>query len=398
MEKTVNKRFWGIWITACVFLFGCRLFTPATVQPPTPSPQPPSLGSQELSAAPAAVLTRVQGDVRLQQAAASQVVQASFGDYLWQGDVIMTGQEAQAEAVCSDGIAIQVDPDQEATVTCGETPDPTYQRVILHTHGGQIETLPATRLAPPAYGDLPVIWRPRNTRIAHQRPTIRWAAVEHATGYKVVVRSPGGDLWQVTTEDTELPYPETQPALEHGNSYIVQVIAQLGLVEQPRPSEEVLVTVLPAADVERVHQVEAQVGSLGLSRESARLFLSTYYVDMQLYDRAIRELVPLCEEAPSPLAHRLLGDAYLAVELDEKAAQSYREAGTLAREQGSRLIQAEAEVGLGHVAYAASHFEAALGHYQTALELYRELELKEAAGVLSQLADSTEALIPTPTP
>lgn len=394
----MSKRLLWTLTAAAVWLFGCRLLTPPTAQAPTSTSQTPALEPESSLITPAAVLTRVHGDVRLQQRNASQATPASFGDYLWQGDVILTGQEARAEAVCSDGMAIQVEPNNEATVTCGETPDPVYQRVILRTHSGQIETLPATRLALPEYGDLPIVWSPRNTRIASRQPEIWWLGVEQAEEYEVIVRSPSGALWQVTTTETELPYPEAQPALEHGSSYIVQVTAQLDPAEQPRASKEVLITVLSAADMEQVQQVEAQVEALGLSRESARLFLSGYYVDLQMYDAAIRELDLLCEETLSPLAFRLRGDAYLAVELDEAAIESYREAVTLAQEQGSQLIEAESEVGLGHVSYATGDYDRALDHYQAALALYQELGVEESAAAVAELAAHTETLLPTPEP
>ncbi len=71
----------------------------------------------------------------------------------------------------------------------------------------------------------------------------------------------------------------------------------------------------------------------------------------------------MAKGTPSPLTYRLLGDVYLAVELDDEAEKSYAEAHKLAQEQGNRLVQAEAGVGLGHVAFATGKFEAALSHY-----------------------------------
>jgi len=186
--------------------------------------------------------------------------------------------------------------------------------------------------------------------------------------------------------------------LEAGATYLIQVTARMGSAEEPWPSETVMVTMLSAADREQVRQFETQVEALGLSAESVRFSLAAYYAELELYDAAIVELVSLAEETPSPLVHRLLGDVYLAVVLDGEAAQSYEEARRLAQEQDNRLVQAEAEVGLGHVAYAAKEFEQALSHYQAAQTLYQELGLESDADAVEELVASTEARLPTPTP
>jgi len=388
------RRVTGILLATLLFLSGCRIPAGTTsVAVPTSTP------TQPLPAVtPAAVLTRVQGEVRLQQVITGQLVSASFGDYLWRGDVIVAGQDAQAEAVCSDGESLRVEHDQSVTVTCGETPDPVYQRVIVRVHGEQIEALPATRPIPPEGGNLPVVLSPRNTRLVERRPAIRWQAVQGAEDYEVVVSGPQGELWRATTQETELPYPDAQPALEAGASCLIQVTARTGPTGQPRPSETVLVTVLSAAEADQVRQFETQIEALGLSVESARFFLATYYADLELYDAAITELVSLAEEIPSPLAHRLLGDVYLAIGLDGQAAQSYQEALRLAQEQGNRLVQAEAEVGLGQVEFARKIFELALSHFRAALMLYQELGLEDNAEAVAKLVADTETRLPTPTP
>jgi hypothetical protein len=188
MEGTMCKQLAGILLMISLLLSSCippTETTSATVPTATLVPPP--------SATPDAVLLRVQGEVRLQQVITGQMVPASFGDGLWRGDVITTGQDAQAEALCSDGDSIRIESNQSVTVVCGETPDPTYQRVIVRIHGGQIETLPSTRPDLPDDDDnLPAVLSPRNTHLIEGRPAIRWRAVEGAEGYEVVVSDTRG--------------------------------------------------------------------------------------------------------------------------------------------------------------------------------------------------------------
>lgn len=381
-----------------------------TALPHTPTPQPtptalphtptlrPAPTGRASSDEPAAVLTCVQGEVHLQQVATGQLVRASFGGYLWRGDVIVAKQDAQAEAVCNDGQVIRVAPDQSLTVTCGEMPDPIYRRIILRIHGEQIEALSPARLDPPDYDSLPVVLSPRNSKLIDGRPAICWLPVEEAEEYEVIVRRLDSELWRVTTRETELPYPKAQPALEAGGSYLIDILARKESDENSWPSERVSVTMLSAADAEQVRQFEAQVEALDLSAEAAHFFLAAYYADQELCDAAIAELVLLVKEAPSAMAHRLLGDVYLAVVLDDDAARSYEEASRLAQAQSNRLIRAEAEVGLGHVASAAEEFGDALSHYQAALTLYRDLGLENNVEDVKKLAADTKARISTPNP
>lgn len=396
------RRATGALLAILLFLSGCssRLGTGfEDIQTSTPTPRPPVPVSQVPPVTPDAVLTRVQGEVHVQQVLTNRLVLASFGDYLWQGDVIVTKQDAQAEAMCSDGIFIRVAPDQRLPVTCGETPDPVCEQVILRVHREQIEVLLSPRPGAPGYGNMPVVLSPRNTWLADGRPAIRWRAVKDAEDYEVVVSGPKGEVWRATTQKPELRYPEAQPALQAGvKEYHIQVIARMGLAEPPRPSEAVWVTVLSAAEAEQVRQFETQVDALGLSADSAHFFLAAYYADQGLYDAAIVELVPLVEAVPSPPVHRLLGYVYRAVELDREAERSYTEARRLAWEQRNWMVEAEAEVGLGHAAFAAGRVEEALSHYRAAMALYQELGLESNASAVAQLVADVTGDVSTTTP
>ena len=50
-------------------------------------------------------------------------------------------------------------------------------------------------------------------RILDGRPTLRWKAVPGARHYRVSVIGPEGVLWNATTTDTSLPWPEGKPEL-----------------------------------------------------------------------------------------------------------------------------------------------------------------------------------------
>ena len=98
-----------------------------------------------------------------------------------------------------------------------------------------------------------------------------------------------------------------------------------------------------------------------------------------------------------PLVYRLLGTIYLTVGLDHEATQSYGQAYDLAKAQRNRLVQAEAAVGLGHIAYTSKDYETALDRYQEALALYQELESESDVEIVERLVAGAGALIPTPT-
>lgn len=388
----MHRRVTDILIVFLLFLFSCS-FLSGEISVTDQTPKAVALPS----ATPDALVLDVQGEVNVRQVITGQTVMASFGDYLRRGDVITAGQAGRAEVLCSDGAKYQVDANnQSETITCGETPDPVYQQIILQIHQGQIQALPSVRVIP---SDVPVILSPRDTRITDGQPTIHWLPVEGAESYEVIMSGLKSELWRATTQESRLPYPEGQPSLEPEITYIIEVIAEIGEpVTEFRSLETAWVTLISAAEVEKVRQFETQIEALDLSPESTRFLKAVYYADLELYDAALTELVSLAKETTSPLPHRMLGDVYLTVKLDGEAAQSFETARQLAQEQDNSLVEAEAEVGQGHVAYATQDFAGALNHYQTALTLYQELGLESQADVVAEFVTKTQGLRPTPTP
>jgi len=390
----MRRRPTGFVLVILLFLFGCsRLPPPPAIPSPLPTPMP-----RLPSATPDAVITQVQGEVNLQQVITGEIVMASFGGLLWRGDTVKTGQEARAEILCSDGDSIRIDANQSVTITCGETPDPDYQRLILRVHQEQIEALPSTRPAPPDDKPRPVVFSPRSTYVIEPRPTIRWSSVERAEAYEVIVRKVDRVLWWLETQESELVYPETEPALQAGETYTIEVHARLESGERLPALESVWLAIPSEAEMEETYQFEAQIKSLDLSAESARFLLASYFADRELYDAALAELIPLAEATDSPVIHRLLADIYLAIELYDQAGQSYQVARQLAQAQNNPLVEAEAEVGLGHVAYAKQEFPPALDHYRTALTLYQKLNLDDSAEVVAGFVADVKLRLPTPTP
>ena len=422
----MRKQTSAIVLIILLFLGGC---TPAEVRGPNPpgmTPKPPitpvrlstkviaeiaqaatPLASVQTptviltpapSTTPAALLTKVVGQVLVRQVITGQNVGASFGTILQPGDVIVTGQTAQAEFLCSDGNRIQIESNDHLTVSCNGVPNPVFQELFLDRRGDQFELLPSARPVPSDDDQRPVVLSPRDTRLIERQPTIDWQEVEGAEAYEVIVRTRDSELWRAMTQETELSYPETAPVMQAGERYFIDVIADMGPDKPPRSLEPSFVAILSAKEVEQVHHFEAQVEALGLAVESARFLRAIYYANQELYDMAIHELTSLAEETPSALIHRLLGDIYLDVKLSAKASRHYQEAYQLAQAQDDPLAQVQAAVGLGHAAYADRKFAQALGHYQEALTLYQALGFEEQAGAVANFVADTERRMPTPTP
>ncbi len=349
---------------------------------PPPPPQTPTLSP---SSTPSAMITRVQGQVNVQQVITGQTMLASTGNLLWQGDVIITSQDAEVEVLCSDGTPLEVDANDNVTVTCGGEPDPVIQDIILRIHQGQVVALPGLR------GDKKlVILNPIQGHLLEDRPIIRWTTVEGAEAYKITISNfDDGALWQVIIQDPMLAYPTAELVLTPEVDYFITVIAQTRQEETT-----VKVSVLSATDVDEVSQFEDKITALALSEESTSYILATYYAEQDLNS----ELALVAEKSSSPSVHQLLGNIYLTDEMYDPAGQSYQEAHRLAQKQGNQVILAEAGVGLGHVAYADDDFETALNHYRTAETLFQELGLESKAETVTEFIADTEELAATPTP
>jgi hypothetical protein len=129
-----------------------------------------------------------------------------------------------------------------------------------------------------------------NTWILEERPTFRWNSVKGAESYKVTLYRDSREepLWQSTTTETEIPYPQSQGPLNPGLNYNWDVKA---LAKGEPIAEKQSCFYLPK-DQDRVTLIEEKKPYVSQLMErpgeaSTRLAYILFLENRHLYDEAI---------------------------------------------------------------------------------------------------------------
>lgn len=154
------------------------------------------------------------------------------------------------------------------------------------------------------------------TRTLAERPTFQWTPVRNADRYVVVLLD--GDairLWQAETPRSELPYPETESALQAGQSYLWKVTALAG--NKKIGSSYATFEVLSAEEAARVQEARAEYETLAKGDPqdvTPSLLLAASYQTHRLFDDAISVYEDLARRRPKdPNIRKALAHLYLGV-------------------------------------------------------------------------------------
>jgi hypothetical protein len=189
---------------------------------------------------PAAMILDTKGEVT--RTAGGQTKHVAVMSILQTGDVLKTAAGAEAVIVIlSDGHRERLK--AVSQITLGENGGAPAEAVVREekakvskAHLDSLRTLAKSGMAAGGMFRDPGADRPSpisplvGTTVLPDRPHFAWPSAAGATSYIVELRS-GDDkrqIWQVTTKENKLSYPENQKELERGRIYRWQVTAQKG--------------------------------------------------------------------------------------------------------------------------------------------------------------------------
>jgi hypothetical protein len=209
---------------------------------------------------PIAVVTDLQGDVRLQRAGQRHAVPLDHTAFLRVGDRLAVGQDGGATLFQLDAPWITLGANRTVTIQ----PVPLASRVpvltpdlmaLLVKHaaapGGGVGD---RRSAPPRRGNALAITAlaPRHSLMLEPRPTFEWRPAGDAVRYQVTLYNDRDIvLWQTTTEGTRAVYPAGRKELRPGE-YAWEVLAQGNDREGLDTAPFTVATKHRAAEVQRV--------------------------------------------------------------------------------------------------------------------------------------------------
>ena len=287
-------------------------------------------------------ISEIKGEVQLKRSEWNGYQRANVGDLLNPPDQLQLGAGASATIMCSNLSIWVLEGSSEAQVSDG---CPTG--ILTQSRPNSIRD--RTR-APNE--TIPYIISPRNTALLTNRPILLWNAVPGATRYRVRIQDAGLTLdWQTETSNTAIEYPG-EPPLQSDSYYFLIVETDKGDSSEEEQGTNLGFTLLDQEKAESLQTEVAKLKKQQLAQEAEVLALAYLYQSYDLKAEAIELLEALLEQGSQTAAvYQLLGDLYLQVGLSQQAKSPYLKALEIGKQTKDIEGQAEAQVGLGKVAY-----------------------------------------------
>lgn len=230
------------------------------------------------------------------------------------------------------------------------------RRIVVVTQSNKVEQICGQRVSQPrelcvpkVLGDCsntrspleeekPTLITPYVGRIINTRPFISWIDVPGATSYTVQAKGAGVN-WSKKVRQTSLEYPTSEPAMEKGRIYKINIIANNA--DGPEIATSSHTIVIPQQEELEVKSIVEQIQSLNLVGDELAIDLDTVYMSKNLLTEAIGILKARVDGGSSnPTIYRMLGDRYretglLESKSVEAARQAYVKALGLARQRNN---------------------------------------------------------------
>ena len=339
-----------------------------------------------------ATVINVNPEVKIERSGSERLTEASFGAELYQSDILHTYAGASADIACANGLILRLPERQVMDVTCqaggGFTEvarlKPELSSQLVQSSAPISGTvLPSERSSRVEQAQIPLLLDPRNTAVADTRPIFSWRPVTGATGYRLLLTFPDGEVLTLETPDTRLPYPSTAPPLAPGSNVIVELTTLED--ETGRAVDKTLFSVLDEDSLAALSEAEAAIQNLKLDDKARAYLLAQLYWQYELKSAAIDRLQQLVEVLPAPAANlwQQLGDLYFEVGLYLLAEENYHQALTAAEQSEDLSAQAAAQIGLAHTALAFDEVETAIEQLQAAAALYQQAGQPDLANTIT---------------
>ncbi|AFY57534.1 hypothetical protein Riv7116_5137 [Rivularia sp. PCC 7116] len=188
---------------------------------------------------------------------------------------------------------------------------------------------------------------PVGTLIDNNLPKFSWSRIPKTTSYIVRLSSSEGTLWQSETTNTEISYPQNQPALKPGKAYDLTVKA-IGAEERETETRFIILT---PQEAQTVNNEVANIRKQNLAPQDTALKIA------ELYEK--NNLTSLAEK-------------------------NYQQALNIAESRGDLNGQAWARVKLARVNLTVENHKKAISLLKTAHVNYEALKNKELSTQIAQ--------------
>jgi hypothetical protein len=300
-----------------------------------------------------------------------------------QGATIQVGAGGRAGFVCGNGYAYGTRGPSNVAVnaaTCNSgQPMPGNSAANVRPNNGRLRGDDGsqviegeTREREADYGQIPVIYSPRNTTLLATPPELAWVEVSGAGEYVLSlsgmeafadVMLATGDLLcdddprTVPNRICRHPWPGVW-MLAPGQRYFLTISARTGIASPLRPSEQSALRILADDPAAQVQATAREFAAIQTDPVTPQLLLGRLFADHNLYADAIAAYEAAAAVQPSPQLYIALGDLYLESDLQRFASAAYQLALDLlaAEHHDDPAVTAAAEFGIIYWAGAQQHY------------------------------------------
>jgi hypothetical protein len=299
-----------------------------------------------------AIITEINGKALLKASGMSQFAKASWGDQLFGGDQVATGDKSEVRLLYSDNSYITLGPNSMITISGGESHATEPMSDIRHIPTGMGVNLSSLTIKKKEAGrdvgalagvrsadmeqaiDLET---PYNTIIKTDHPAFSWFTNLTFDRYTVNLYNSDGLVWSRKVSESSMNYPEGEKGLEFGKSYFWNVEGEY-LIDTDKSASHKF-TILPADKSGEVTEKESVIrNSFSENPESSTLHsvLGAFYIDQGLLQDAIGEFLIVAKiNSDASIPHEILGSLYSEVGEKDKAIAELKIALNLTNNKGN---------------------------------------------------------------
>ncbi len=294
-----------------------------------------------------AVITGLKGNVLVKKAGKPDYIKVKWGNQLFRGDQVKIMDKSSATITYSSGLAFSMGPGDVITIQpagpANEGKTGSMKKVssaaivnmsVLTSRRDDKKDIGALAGLRAVVVEEPIeLTSPFNTLIKTNRPTFSWIPKKTYDKYIVNLYSSKGLVWSREVSGSLLNFPETEKALDFGETYFWNVEGE-DLLDNKKSSNFKFSVLSNEKSKEILDQESLIRKTFDNEADSSSLhsFLGAYYINQGLLQDAINEFEIISRMNPdAPLPHEILGSLYSDVGNKDKAIEELRKALALSK-------------------------------------------------------------------
>lgn len=296
-----------------------------------------------------AVITEINGEALLKKVNRNEFSKTCWGTQLFKGDEIRTADKSEVKLLFANSSLISLGPNSTIKISGNESSSTETIANVRNLSSASMINLSDMIPKRENVNDIGALaglrsgtvdreielTTPDNTLIKTNRPSFSWITKKSYDNFTVNLYNSKGIVWSKKVTENTMKYPESEKALEFGESYFWNVEGEY-LINTDKSFNHKF-TLLSVEKSREVEENEGRIRNIFKNDpESSSLhsILGAYYINKGLLGDAIIEFQNIARlNMDSALPHELLGSLYSEVGDKDKAIDELQKALILTKEK-----------------------------------------------------------------